>query len=66
MPPVVVGPNVRPQIKAVLQTLLLGMADDPEGQAALRVLGVQRFAPVEDRAYGTVRALIKAVGPLSP
>mgnify|MGYP005853454477 CR=1 FL=1 len=66
MPPVVVGPGVRPQVKAALEALLLGMADDPEGQAALRALGVERFAPVEDRAYGTVRALIKAVGPLSP
>ena len=66
MPPVVVGPDVRPQVKARLQELLLGMAGDPEAQTALRALGVERFTPIEDRAYGTVRALIKAVGPLSP
>jgi phosphonate transport system substrate-binding protein len=31
IPPVVVNPNIRPQLKALLRDLLLEMADDPDG-----------------------------------
>ncbi len=68
IPPVVVSPNVRPQLKAELQALLLGMADealrDPRAQNALRTMGVDRFVPIDDSAYDSVRDLLKAVGPL--
>lgn len=68
IPPVVVGPDVRPQLRAELQAILLGMADDtsPEAQAALQALGVERFVPIGDRAYDSARAVVATVGTLTP
>ncbi len=57
MPPVVVAPQVRPQTKALLQNILFSMNDNPSGRAALNALGVDRFIPVEDADYNSVRAL---------
>lgn len=58
IPPVVIGPDVRPQVAAELQTLLLEMSDDPKGQAALKSIGIDRFVLIEDSAYDTVRSLL--------
>lgn len=58
IPPVVVSPFTRPQVKAELQALLLGMADDPTAQEALSVIGIERFVLIEDSAYDGVRALV--------
>jgi phosphate/phosphite/phosphonate ABC transporter binding protein len=66
IPPVVVNPNIRPQLRATLRDLLLGMANDPDGQRALQALGIQRFVEIDDHAYDTVRDLMRAVGPLTP
>jgi phosphonate transport system substrate-binding protein len=66
IPPVVINPNARPQLKATLQNLLLTMADDPMGKQALQGLGFERFVSINDSAYNSVRELVKAVGPLSP
>jgi len=57
MPPVVVGPSVRPQTKARLQQILLHMAEDPQGSQALQMLGVDQFVPARDEAYNLVRDL---------
>jgi phosphonate transport system substrate-binding protein len=62
IPPVVVSPSVRPQLKAELQALLLGTADDPEGQAALQAIGVERFVEITDAAYQSARVLQATVG----
>ena len=62
MPPLVVGPSVRPQTKAQLQQILLGMTDDPQGRQALRSLGADRFVPARDEDYDSVRALGDALG----
>ena len=66
IPPVVVSPNVRPQLKAELQSLLLSLADDLQGQRALQAIGVERFVVIDDSAYDSARELLKAVGPLLP
>lgn len=66
IPPVVVGPNVRPQTVAELQALLFGMADDAEGRAALAGLDIERFVPVVDEDYDSVRTLLAEVGPIQP
>jgi phosphonate transport system substrate-binding protein len=58
IPPVVVSPFTRPQVKAELQALLLRMADDPEAREALSVIGIERFVLIEDNAYNGVRALV--------
>ncbi len=64
MPPVVVNPSIRPQLRAQLQEILLQMDDDPQGRAALAVAGFDRFALVEDGVYDSVRELEQQVGPL--
>jgi phosphonate transport system substrate-binding protein len=66
IPPVVVSPKLRPQLKATLRDLLIGMADDAVGRQALQALGIQRFVSIHDRAYDSVRQLISSVGPLTP
>jgi phosphonate transport system substrate-binding protein len=58
IPPVVVSPFTRPQIRAELQTLLLQMANDPAAQEALSVIGIERFVLIEDSAYDGVRILM--------
>jgi phosphonate transport system substrate-binding protein len=62
IPPVVVNPNIRPQLRAELQALFLGMSDEAEGKAVLRQLGIDRFVLLPDSAYDSVRALRAAVG----
>lgn len=57
IPPVVVAPGMRPQLRAELQGVLLAMHQDPEGRAALQAIGVDRFVVIDDEAYDSVRAL---------
>jgi phosphonate transport system substrate-binding protein len=59
IPPVVVGPDVRPQLRARLQEILFGMAEDPDGRAALSNLGIERFVAIDDQAYDSVRLLMR-------
>ncbi len=66
IPPVVINPNARPQLKAVLQELLLNMASDAEGQAALTALGVEGFVLLDDHTYDSARAIIDAVETVTP
>lgn len=66
IPPVVVGPDTRPQLKAELQNLLLGMADDPVGQIGLQAIGIERFVLIDDSAYDSARELLSAVGAIAP
>ncbi|MCL5995286.1 MAG: phosphate/phosphite/phosphonate ABC transporter substrate-binding protein, partial [Chloroflexi bacterium] len=68
IPPAVVNPGLRPQLKAELRSILLGMADDPADgvREALTALGVDRFVPIDDSAYASVRALLAEVGSVSP
>ena len=57
IPPVVVGPDIRPQLRAQLYDLLIGLRDDPAGPAILAALGFDRFVPIRDDAYETARQL---------
>jgi phosphonate transport system substrate-binding protein len=58
IPPVVVNPSLRPQIKAELQSILLEMSADPAGQQALIAIGIDQFVMIDDDAYGPVRSLM--------
>jgi phosphonate transport system substrate-binding protein len=62
IPPVVVGPHVRPQLRAEMQAALMQMAENPEGQAALAAAGIDRFVLISDDQYDTVRAIEQIVG----
>lgn len=61
IPPVVISPDVRPQVAAELQALLLEMSNNSQGQAALKSIGVDRFVLIEDSAYESVRSLLGKV-----
>lgn len=66
IPPVVINPNARPQLKATLQELLLSMASDSDGQAALAALGVESFVILGDNAYDSTRDIIEHVKDVGP
>jgi phosphonate transport system substrate-binding protein len=55
-------------LRAELQNILLGMADDPSplAQRALAELGIERFVMIDDAAYASARLLRSRVGLLSP
>jgi phosphonate transport system substrate-binding protein len=57
IPPVVIGPNARPQTAAELRDALLSMDRDPTGHAILIGLGIDRFVSVDDSIYQSVRDL---------
>ncbi len=58
IPPVVVSPFTRPQVKIDLQTLLLEMSNDPAAKDALASIGVEDFVLIDDSAYDGVRELL--------
>ncbi len=66
IPPIVISPNARPQLKATLQELLYDMVNDPEGRQALTALGVERFVPISDDAYDSARRLFREMRVLAP
>ena len=58
IPPVVVNPDIRPQVKQDLQDLFLNMKYDVLGQKALFSLGTDEFVLIEDEVYDDARELI--------
>jgi phosphonate transport system substrate-binding protein len=61
IPPVVISPFTRPQVKEELKSLLLGMASDPAAHDALAAIGVGQFVLIDDGAYDSVRALVGVI-----
>ncbi len=61
IPPVVVSPFTRPQVKEDLQSLFLEMANDPTAKDALASIGVERFVLIDDSAYDSVRDLMNVI-----
>lgn len=51
MPPVVVNPDIRPQLRAELEAIFLAMHTDPDGLVALQALDYDRFVQVFDADY---------------
>lgn len=64
IPPVVAGPNARPQVVAEVRDLLIGMAADADGQRVLSGLNIDRFITVEDRIYDSARQLEAQIAPV--
>lgn len=61
MPPVVVNPDIRPQLKAQLTDILLNTHLDPEGKYALQYLDYDRFVVVSAEDYQSAEAIESAV-----
>ncbi len=64
MPPVVVPPGLAADLKAALRDVLLTMHQDETGQAVLDELLIDRFVPIADDAYDSVREALEKVGEL--
>ncbi len=61
IPPVVVNPNIRPQLYSELQGLLLAMDESPEGRRVLETLGIDRFVVADDSLYESAREIEQRV-----
>ncbi|MBI3913017.1 MAG: phosphate/phosphite/phosphonate ABC transporter substrate-binding protein [Chloroflexi bacterium] len=57
IPPVVVNPNLSPQMKETLRGLFLQMDSDADGRMILRALTIDRFVLVSDQIYDSARQL---------
>lgn len=66
IPPVVVSPNIRPQLRAELQAIFLSMHEDPAGQAALAELEIDRFTVLQPSDYDSARELENFLARLAP
>jgi phosphonate transport system substrate-binding protein len=57
IPPVVVSRAVSPELKEKLRQLFLHVHENPEGKAILSKIMIDRFVPVDDGIYDSVRAM---------
>ena len=64
MPPVVVPPYLDEEQKATLRDVLLTMHQDGAGRGVLDELMIDRFVPIDDGAYDSVREALDRIGDL--
>jgi len=57
IPPIVVNPALRPQLKEGIRGILLNMHNDEKGRAILKGILIDRFVPVEDSLYDSAREM---------
>ncbi len=58
IPPLVVSPALDPALRERVRNALLEMSQDEEGTDALAALGVDRFVPIDDSAYDSIRQML--------
>jgi phosphonate transport system substrate-binding protein len=61
MPPVVVHPGLDRSLKGRLRRLFLNMHRDVEGRGTLNTLFIDRFVPIQDEAYDSIRRMAAKV-----
>lgn len=61
IPPVVTSPELPPRQKRQLQDVLLSMEQNQAGRVILAHLGIDRFQPIADEAYTSVRQLVQQI-----
>ncbi len=57
IPPVVVRKGLAPALKQALRRAFLHAQDDPAGRELLQKMMIDRFVPIKDSAYDTVREM---------
>ncbi|GBD09357.1 hypothetical protein HRbin22_01607 [Candidatus Thermoflexus japonica] len=57
IPPVVVHPELNPELKEALREAFLKMHEDPQGRGALTMLRVERFVLPDPEAYEDIRRM---------
>ncbi len=62
IPPVIVHPELDPEIKSRLRAILLGLGEDVEGMQILTDLMIDRFVVGDDTAYDTIRSRVRELG----
>jgi len=62
IPPIVVHPDLDPELKRQLRSILLEMHADPEGRAILTAIKIDRFEVISDDAYDSVRTMQAWIG----
>jgi phosphonate transport system substrate-binding protein len=55
----VVHPAIDPAVKEKLRTILLTAHTKPEGRQILEKMMTERYVPIEDKAYDSVRNMKK-------
>lgn len=58
--PVAVRSDMDVQLARNIRQLLTGLAQHPEGRSMLEQMGIERFAPADDRQYDVVRRLMES------
>lgn len=61
IPPVVVGPEIRPQLRAQLEEFFLKLDHTVEGQKALEALDLDRFVLMAEEDYNSVEEIESAL-----
>ena len=60
VPPVVVGPDIRPRLLAPLEKVLLNMHQEPQGLQVLQALDSDRSVLIHDEDYQSAEAVENA------
>lgn len=61
IPPFVVHPSLDPELKEKLRTILLTAHTKPKGKELLAKMMTERFVPIDDSAYDSIREMKKWV-----
>jgi phosphonate transport system substrate-binding protein len=59
MPPLVVSPNIDPELREDLLSVLLGMHQDESGHSVLKDLNIEKFIIPEDTLYDDIRRSVR-------
>ena len=66
IPPVVAAPHVPQELREKFRQALLTMHQDPQGQTILQGMHIDRFTPIDDGAYDTIRQMLNTIGQETP
>jgi len=59
IPPIAVRPGIDKELKEKLRHIFLNVHNDPKGQEILKGMMVDKFVPIEDSAYDSIREMKK-------
>ena len=60
--PVVVNPNLSPELRRQFESIFLGMSSDPKGMEILKYLGIDTFTKPDAATYDTIEEMIRVTG----
>ncbi|MDO8636714.1 MAG: PhnD/SsuA/transferrin family substrate-binding protein, partial [Dehalococcoidia bacterium] len=60
--PVVVNPNLSPELRRQFESIFLGMSSDTQGMEILKNLGIDTFTKPDAAAYDAIEEMIRVTG----